>query len=81
MGHPDGANVLSPREESPADEELWSLKIVMAKTGLSRSTLYAYIAVGAFPTQRRLGQRRVAWFASEVRGWIASRPACGIGGL
>jgi hypothetical protein len=27
-----------------AGEELWSLKIGLAKTGLSRSTLYAYIA-------------------------------------
>jgi predicted DNA-binding transcriptional regulator AlpA len=53
--------------EKPADEELWSLKVVMAKTGLSRSTLYAYIAGGAFPMQRRLGKRRIAWFASEVR--------------
>ena len=78
MKHPDEANVLGMCETSPADEELWSLKIVMVKTGLSRSTLYAYIAIGAFPTQRRLGRRRVAWFASEVRDWIASRPAAGI---
>ena len=75
MDHPDR---LGGREKSLADEELWSLKVVMAKTGLSRSTLYAYIAVGAFPTQRRLGRRRVAWFASEVRNWITSRPAGGM---
>ena len=56
-------------------EELWSLKVVMAKTGLSRSTLYAYIAAGA----RRLGKRRVAWFASEVRNWITSWPAASMG--
>ena len=67
------------RELTPVDEELWSLKVVMAKTRLSRSTLYAYIAIGAFPTQRRLGTRRVAWFASEVRKWIANRRARGVG--
>jgi prophage regulatory protein len=55
-------------------EELWSLKVVLAKTGLSRSTLYSYIAAKAFPAQRRLGPRRVAWFASEVHAWIVSRP-------
>jgi prophage regulatory protein len=66
MNYPDGHGV---HEQTPIDEELWSLKVVMAKTGLSRSTLYGYIAVGAFPTQRRLGKRRVAWFASEVRNW------------
>ena len=57
-----------------ADDELWGLKAVVAKTGLSRSTLYAYVAIGLFPKQRRLGVRRVAWLASEVRAWIASRP-------
>ena len=79
MNRPDGLDAFSVLEPTPVDEELWSLKVVMAKTGLSRSTLYAYIAVGAFPTQRRLGKRRVAWFASEVRNWIASRPAGGMG--
>lgn len=57
-----------------ADDELWSVTAVMAKTGLSRSTLYTYVAEGLFPRQRRLGVRRVAWLASEVRDWIASRP-------
>ena len=57
-----------------SDDELWGLKVVMKKTGLSRSTIYSYVAGGAFPTQRRLGPRRVAWLASEVQKWIASRP-------
>ncbi|HZT46975.1 MAG TPA: AlpA family phage regulatory protein [Hyphomicrobiaceae bacterium] len=57
-----------------ADEELWSLRIVLARTGLSRSTLYAYIARGLFPKQRHLGPRRVAWLASEVLAWMVTRP-------
>lgn len=57
------------------EEELWSLNVVRVKTGLSRSSIYAYVAAGDFPAQRRLGQRRVAWLASEVRAWIVSRPA------
>lgn len=72
-----GLNVAGEFEGSTADDELWSLRIVIAKTGLSRSMLYAYIADGSFPTQRRLGRRRVAWFASEVRSWILSRPPGG----
>ena len=56
------------------DEELWSLRIVKAKTGLARSTLYAYIADGTVPAQRRLGLRRVAWLSTEIKAWIASRP-------
>ena len=57
-----------------SNEELWSLKLVMARTGLSRSTIYSYVADGIFPAQRRLGPRRIAWLASEVKAWIASRP-------
>ena len=63
-----------PTRQPQFEEELWSLKIVTARTGLSRSTLYAYIALGAFPAQRHLGRRRVAWLASEVRTWIVNRP-------
>lgn len=55
-------------------EELWNLRIVLARTGLSRSTLYAYIARGLFPKQRHLGPRRVAWLASEVLTWMATLP-------
>lgn len=56
------------------DDELWSLKAVVARTGLSRSSIYSYVELGLFPRQRRLGPRRVGWLASEVRAWIASRP-------
>ena len=55
-------------------DEFWSLKVVQAKTGLSRSTIYAYVAAGCFPRQRRLGPRRIAWLASEVTAWIVTRP-------
>ena len=54
--------------------EMWGLKTVVAKTGLSRSTLYAYVSIGMFPKQRRLGVRRIAWLASDVRAWMTSRP-------
>jgi prophage regulatory protein len=70
-----------PQTDVPTDtttgrdeDEMWGLKTVVAKTGLSRSTLYAYVSIGLFPKQRRLGVRRVAWLASDVRAWIASRP-------
>ena len=56
------------------DEELWSIRTITARTGLSRSTIYDYVGRGLFPAQRQLGTRRVAWLASEVRAWIVSRP-------
>ena len=58
----------------PSGDELWSVKIVTLKTGLSRTSLYKYVKLGLFPRQRHLGRGRVAWRASEVRDWIESRP-------
>jgi prophage regulatory protein len=65
-----------PRRPAPqiSDDELWSMKIVRIKTGLSRASVYKYMALGLFPRQRHLGPGRVAWRASDVRKWIDSRP-------
>jgi predicted DNA-binding transcriptional regulator AlpA len=57
-----------------ADEEVWKVRTILAKTGLSRSSLYAYVKAGDFPRQRKLGPRRVGWLASDVRRWMATRP-------
>lgn len=63
------------RLHAPATEdEFWSIKIVQAKTGLSRASVYKYVEQGLFPRQRRLGPGRVAWRASDVRAWIGTRP-------
>lgn len=42
-------------------------------TGLSRSTIYAYIQAGKFPTQIELGPRSRGWLESEIYEWISSR--------
>lgn len=74
MPQSDMPQVSESARATLSDDEFWNLKIVRSKTGLSRSTIYAYIATGAFPAQRRLGRRRVAWLSSEVKVWITSRP-------
>jgi prophage regulatory protein len=58
----------------PNDDELWSLRTVVSKTGLSRASIYRYAARNLFPSRRRIGPGRVAWLASEVRAWMESRP-------
>jgi prophage regulatory protein len=50
-------------------------RAVEATTGLSRSTIYARIGVGAFPKPIRLGGRSVGWIADEIESWIAARIA------
>jgi prophage regulatory protein len=47
------------------------LNQVKVRTGLSRSTLYAKISKGEFPTQISLGKRAVGFIESEIDEWIA----------
>jgi prophage regulatory protein len=51
------------------------LEQVKARTGLSRSTLYAYIREGRFPAPVAISERCVAWVEGEIDGWIAERIA------
>lgn len=46
---------------------------VKRQTGLSRSTIYAFIAEGKFPRQVELGAHAVGWVEADVQGWIVSR--------
>lgn len=44
---------------------------VKARTGLSRSTIYARIAQGSFPKPIPLGgARAVGWVESQIESWI-----------
>ncbi|WP_426386934.1 helix-turn-helix transcriptional regulator [Sphingobium sp. R-21] len=47
------------------------LKTVLARTGLSRSTLYRKIADGTFPAQIRISIHGAGWRESSVERWIA----------
>ena len=56
-------------------KKLIKLPKVMAKTGLSRSHLYALAQQGEFPKPIKLSERSSAWVESEVDGWIEERIA------
>ncbi len=51
------------------------LNEVRARTGLSRSTLYAYVREGLFPAPVAISKRCVAWVEAELDRWIADRVA------
>jgi prophage regulatory protein len=53
------------------DEAIIRLKSVIARTGLSRSTIYRMIAEGRFPKQIRIGIQATGWYESEVEQWMA----------
>ncbi len=48
---------------------------VMARTGLSRSTIYVRLAEGRFPRPVALGGRAVGWIEAEVDEWVRERIA------
>lgn len=64
----------TPLSTSPPPDTLLALKQVTAITSASRSSIYAWIARGLFPKPIRIGPRRTAWHASEVKAWMAERP-------
>ncbi len=48
---------------------------VLARTGLSRSTIYVRLDQGRFPRAVSLGARAVGWIEAEVDEWIRERIA------
>ena len=55
-------------------DTLLTRSAVEKHTGLTRSTLYRYIADGRLPRPLKVGPSAVRWRASEVESWIDSRP-------
>jgi prophage regulatory protein len=47
------------------------LKTVLARTGLSRSTIYRKIAEGTFPAQLKISTHGTGWHESDLNRWIA----------
>ena len=39
-------------------------------TGLGRSTIYAKVAAGEFPSPMKLGRRAVGWRSSDIENWL-----------
>jgi len=52
-------------------ERIIRLKTVLARTGLSRSTVYRKIAEGTFPHQVKISVHGTGWRESAVNRWIA----------
>ncbi len=58
-----------------SNERIIRLKTVLARTGLSRSTLYRKIADGTFPHQVPISIHGAGWHESAVNRWIANPAA------
>ena len=51
-------------------ERIVRLKTVLARTGLSRSTIYRKIAEGTFPAQLKISTNGTGWHESDINRWI-----------
>jgi len=49
------------------------LKEVIMRTGISRSSVYAYMKDNRFPKSVKLGKHASGWVAEEIDNWIEER--------
>ncbi|MGF1614278.1 MAG: helix-turn-helix transcriptional regulator [Gammaproteobacteria bacterium] len=59
----------------PDSDRIIRLKTVLARTGLSRSTLYRKIAEGTFPAQLRISIHGAGWRESDIDLWVSNPEA------
>jgi len=59
--------------EPSKKERFLRLADVMARTGLSRSSIYQNINEGKFPQNINIGTRSVGWLESEIDTWMQIR--------
>lgn len=52
-----------------------TLKTVLARTGLSRSTLYRKIGEGSFPRRVKISVQGAGWHESAINRWITNPAA------
>ena len=55
-------------------DRLLRLSEVLARCGLSRSSLYRMMRDGSFPEPLKVGVRAVRWRESEIEVWLETRP-------
>ena len=55
-------------------ERILRIRTVLARSGLSRSTLYRKMEKGTFPKQVRISEYCAGWRESELNRWIADPP-------
>ena len=54
----------------PTPDRIVRLNTVLARTGLSRSTIYRKIAEGTFPPQIKISVNGAGWKESDIDRWV-----------
>ncbi len=63
--------------ERSSDTRILRLGDVLARVGLSRSTVYQRMSAGDFPAAVQLTPNAVGWRSDDIDAWIESRPKTG----
>lgn len=61
------------RSDTAPIQRLIRLPEVQHRVGLSRSSIYRFMAEDTFPKPVHLGARSVAWVEQEIDAWLQSR--------
>lgn len=71
--HAGGRNDARTRDRASQEQVFLRLPHVLKAIGVGRSTVWRWCKEGYFPAPVRLGPRVVAWRASDVSEWAATR--------
>ena len=72
--HLAGSEALSPIQPRAPPSYMLRMPEVMARTGLSRTTLWRRMRAGTFPAATSLGENSIGWPEGEITEWLSSRP-------
>ena len=56
--------------------KLLRVREVCEVTGLSRASVYRFLAGGVFPRPIHIGERSPRWRSETIESWIAERESC-----
>lgn len=65
----DGSVTVTPAKPG----KLQRLPLVVERTGLGKSSIYAGAKAGTFPAPVRLSARAVAWREEDIDRWVSQR--------
>ncbi len=57
---------------SISDRKIMRIKEVVKTTGVSRSTIYRWVAKGQFPKYVKLSPTSTGWYSDKVYEWLES---------
>ncbi len=69
-----GPEALTPIQPRAPPSRMLRMPEVMARTGLSRTTLWRRMRAGTFPAATSLGENSIGWPESVITEWLSSRP-------